>query len=237
MNENTGTEKALKKRHLPIWLLLILGLIAGSSIAYAILRNSVELMEWGLSFVPSHPINEQYAFSDIKDIDKTIEKLEKNNTTLTKKIDKFIPNEPYLVVNTVANSFKLMKAKSVLREGICSTGSYTLLKGGDQQEWIFKTPQGMHRVQGKKQKPVWSKPDWAFIEEGLPIPPKNSPDRFERGVLGDYGMAIGDGYMIHGTLYKRFLGLPVTHGCIRMGDDDLEAVYNSMEIGSKVFIF
>lgn len=237
MNEFTGADIPKKKRHLPVWLMLLLGLLIGVATAYAVLRNSVELIEWGLSFVPSHPINKQYAFVNIQDIDKTIQKLVKDNAALNMKIDKYTPKEPYLVVNTVSNSFKLMKAHNVIREGVCSTGSYTLLKGGDQQEWIFKTPQGMHRVQGKKKKPVWAKPDWAFIEEGLPIPPKGAPERFEKGVLGDYAMAIGDGYLIHGTLYKRFLGLPVTHGCVRMGDDDLEAVYNSMEIGSKVFIF
>jgi L,D-transpeptidase YbiS len=43
--------------------------------------------------------------------------------------------------------------------------------------------------------------------------------------------------MIHGTLYQRLLGLPVTHGCIRLGDDDLEAVYKILTPGSKVFIF
>jgi hypothetical protein len=237
MNENTGTETVLRRKYLPIWLLLPLGLIAGIFLAYLILLNSVALMEWGLSFVHSHPIYEQYAFNDTKDIDNTIQKLEKDNTNLSKKIDKFTPNEPYLVVNTVANSFALMKGKSAMREGICSTGSYTLLKGGNQQEWMFKTPQGMHKVQKKVKNPVWAKPDWAFVEEGLPIPPKGAPERFEPYVLGKYKMEIGDGYMIHGTIYKRFLGLPVTHGCVRMGDDDLEAVYSNLELGSKVFIF
>jgi lipoprotein-anchoring transpeptidase ErfK/SrfK len=43
--------------------------------------------------------------------------------------------------------------------------------------------------------------------------------------------------MIHGTLYKRFLGMPVTHGCIRIGDDDLEAIFNALPVGSKVYIY
>jgi len=120
---------------------------------------------------------------------------------------------------------------------MCSTGSYTLLKGRENQQWIFKTPKGMFRIQGKKENPVWKKPDWAFVEEGLPVPSENNPSRFEYGVLGDYALALGDGYLIHGTLYKRFLGLPVTHGCIRLNDEDLYAVYCTLEPGSKVFIF
>jgi L,D-transpeptidase ErfK/SrfK len=55
--------------------------------------------------------------------------------------------------------------------------------------------------------------------------------------LGDYALAIGDGYLIHGTIYKRFLGMPVTHGCVRLNDEDLEVIYNTLNIGSKVYIF
>ena len=56
-------------------------------------------------------------------------------------------------------------------------------------------------------------------------------------MLGDYKLDLVDGYMIHGTIYKRLMGMPVTHGCIRLYDEDLEAVYNTLSIGSKVYIF
>lgn len=97
--------------------------------------------------------------------------------------------------------------------------------------------QGKIQDPGKITSPVWRKPDWAFVEEGLPIPSATHPSRYEYGVLGDYALSIGDGYLIHGTLYKRFLGMPVTHGCIRLNDEDLEAIYNTLAVGSKVYIF
>jgi lipoprotein-anchoring transpeptidase ErfK/SrfK len=50
-------------------------------------------------------------------------------------------------------------------------------------------------------------------------------------------MSLGDGYLIHGTIYKRFIGMPVTHGCVRLGDEDLKAIFNTLSIGSKVYIF
>ena len=36
---------------------------------------------------------------------------------------------------------------------------------------------------------------------------------FEEGPLGKYGLYFGNGYLIHGTLFQRFLGQSVTHGC------------------------
>jgi len=159
-------------------------------------------------------------------------------TLLERKLTSYIPTQTYLVVNTVDNEFFLYRNRRLIREGYCSSGSYTLLRTKDgEKEWIFKTPRGRFTIQGKITHPVWRRPDWAFVEEGLPIPGPGDPSRYEYGVLGDYAMSIGDGYLIHGTLYKRQLGMPVTHGCIRLNDDDLEAVYSALSIGSKVYIY
>ena len=106
-------------------------------------------------------------------------------------------------------------------------------------DWRYEddgqTPRGEFEVQRKIVDPVWTKPDWAFIEDGEPIP-KEFSERFDPDVLGDYALAIGDGYLIHGSIYKRTLGQSVTHGCIRVGDADLEAVYKAAQLGTKVYI-
>lgn len=156
---------------------------------------------------------------------------------LQKKLDRLTPGGVYLIVNTSDNRFYLYKNKEQIRTGLCSTGSYIKLELNDEKNWIFETPKGVFSIKGKITSPVWRKPDWAFVEEGLPVPPANDPSRYEYGVLGDYALSLGGGYLIHGTLYKRFLGQPVTHGCIRMNDEDLEAVYQTLPIGAKVFIY
>jgi lipoprotein-anchoring transpeptidase ErfK/SrfK len=171
-------------------------------------------------------------------IQRQIRATENEITRLERRLASFIPTQTYLVVNTVDNRFSLYRNRKLMREGYCSSGSYTLLKTEDgEKEWIFKTPRGRFTIQGKITHPVWRKPDWAFVEEGLPVPSPSDPSRYEYGVLGDYAMSIGDGYLIHGTLYKRLLGMPVTHGCIRLNDDDLEAVFNALSVGSKVYIY
>jgi lipoprotein-anchoring transpeptidase ErfK/SrfK len=157
---------------------------------------------------------------------------------LSRKYNAYTSGQSYIVVNTTDNRFSLYKNKKLIREGFCSTGKLTMLKTekGDKV-WVFKTPKGKRWIHGKITNPAWTRPDWSFIEEGLPVPAKDDPSRYESGVLGDYAMSMGDGYLIHGTIYKRFLGMPVTHGCVRLNDEDLEVVYNTLSIGSKVFIF
>jgi L,D-transpeptidase ErfK/SrfK len=157
--------------------------------------------------------------------------------TINDKLNKMKPKSTYLVVNSTANQFYLYTDHELVKQEKCSTGSYILLKNGDLQQWMFKTPKGEFKILGKTRNPVWKKPDWAFIEEGLPVPSMNHSSRFEYGVLGDYSLSLGDGYLIHGTLYQRFIGLPVTHGCIRLNEENLELIYKNLKIGSKVYLF
>jgi hypothetical protein len=167
---------------------------------------------------------------------KQITQMSKDIQRMTTKYKAYTSGQSYIVINTIENKFLLYKNKKLIRNGFCSSGSYTKLQTGNKH-WVFKTPRGKYTVLGKKTNPVWKRPDWSFVEEGLPIPSANAEARFEYGVLGDYALSLGDGYMIHGTIYKRFLGMPVTHGCVRLNDEDLEAVYTTLNIGSKVYIF
>lgn len=227
----------MKKPDLTNLILVLLSFSLTIGLIYFYFIKSEALKEAAISFYnyPNSP--EALAEKDSVQLVKQIKATQQRIVGLQKKIENLWPYDPYLIINTTKNSFVLRTKKKIIREGICSTGSYILLDAGEGQQWIFKTPKGQLRILGKVVDPVWIKPDWAFIEESLPVPPINDPDRLEPGSLGDYALTLGDGYMIHGTLYQRFLGQPVTHGCVRLGDDDLKVVYKNMQIGSKVYIF
>ena len=156
---------------------------------------------------------------------------------LQNKCKQIESKKSYLVVNTSKNEVRLVKEGVTIRRSKCSTGSYILLKASGDREWLFRTPKGKFRVTVKLKDPWWYKPDWAYIEEGLPIPSIYSPKRYVPNVLGDYALGFGDGYLVHGTLYKRFLGLPVTHGCVRLDDDDMKFVFKTLTHGSKIYIY
>ncbi len=175
--------------------------------------------------------------ADQEKIDNALKTTTKEIAKIDKKLASKVPRSYYLVINSSSNEFVLYKGNTPLKKDKCSTGSYVLLKAGDQQQWMFKTPKGEFRIHGKTTSPVWKKPDWAFVEEGMPVPSANHHTRFEYGVLGDYALSLGQGYLIHGTLYQRFLGLPVTHGCIRLNDENLKLIYKSLSVGSKVYIY
>jgi L,D-transpeptidase YbiS len=164
--------------------------------------------------------------------------VEEGSKALEKKLAALAPKGLYIVVDTAANRLYLHESEKLVREAIVSCGSGNVLSDprGDKT-WLFDTPRGEYVIQTKITNPVWNKPDWAFVEEGKVPPPKNSPDRAESGVMGDYAMGIGKGYFLHGTMYTRMLGRNVTHGCVRIGDEDLKVLYETVPKGTKVYIY
>jgi hypothetical protein len=162
--------------------------------------------------------------------------MSKDIQRLSRKYNTYTTGQSYIVINTTDNKFSLYKNKVLVREGLCSSGANKILQT-EKRTYMFKTPKGKFSITGKRKHPYWHRSDWDFIEQGLPVPPKDDPSRWEEGVLGDYALDLIDGYMIHGTIYKRLMGMPVTHGCVRLGDEDLEVVFNTLNIGSKVYIF
>jgi len=221
---------------LKVFMVFIIAIALSIALSWPVVNNFSKIQEYALKFKPKAEIKATAARIGPANLKTYSESLDKDLAVIEKKMSVFLPKGPYLIINTSANNFRLMNEDKVLREGMCSTGSLTVLQS-DKKQWVFKTPRGMFKILNKVKDPVWKKPDWAFIEEGLPVPSANHPSRYEYGVLGDYSMILGDGYMIHGTLYKRFLGMPVTHGCVRMGDADLEEVFKTLPIGSKVYIY
>ncbi|MCI4445669.1 MAG: L,D-transpeptidase [Candidatus Aminicenantes bacterium] len=162
---------------------------------------------------------------------------EAQNVSWKQKIRALQPKGVYIMVDSAENKFYLKKDGETIREGLVSTGSGVILVDpSGKRSWVFDTPKGEFFVKTKIQNPYWVKPDWAFIEEGEPIP-KNPEDRVEGGVLGDYALGFGNGYFLHGTLYTRLLGRNVTHGCVRFADKDLEAIFKAAKIGTKIYIY
>ena len=156
---------------------------------------------------------------------------------LEQELDKQRPYGIYLTVDTVANRLQVRKGGEVLREAVCSAGTGGILEDPETgRRWVFDSPRGLRNVLEKRRDPVWTRPDWSYVEAGEDYPDRWT-DRRDANVLGDWALYLGDGYMIHGTLFQRYLGRNVTHGCIRLGDDDLEYVYRNTPVGASVLLF
>lgn len=155
---------------------------------------------------------------------------------LAEKFASAFTDDLYLAINSAANRLYLRRGQRLIHEAVISTGSSDTLKH-EKRKWVFETPRGEMTVWRKKKKPVWVKPDWAFLEKGDSVPGWDAPERRQEGVLGDYLLDLGGGVAIHGTPHEHLLGRSVTHGCIRVGSQDLRMIYDSVPVGTKVYIY
>lgn len=156
---------------------------------------------------------------------------------LERQVAALQPKDTYIVVDSAQNRLRLMRKGDVLREAVASAGTGAVLKDEKTgRTWVFETPRGVRTVLSRLRDPCWRRPDWDYVENGEPIPKKDA-DRIDCAALGDYALILGNGYMIHGTLYERSLGLSVTHGCVRLGAKDLEAIWKATRLGTKVYMY
>lgn len=71
----------------------------------------------------------------------------------------------------------------------------------------------------------------------LLIPPFGTNQRKFKGVLGTHRLVLGDGYALHGTDKPESIGRSVSHGCVRLRNADIAALYGMVEVGTPVYLY
>jgi L,D-transpeptidase ErfK/SrfK len=111
--------------------------------------------------------------------------------------------------------------------------------GVGRQDW--KTPLGKTGVARKVKDPSWHPPESIRKEHaanGDPLPLIVPPG--PHNPLGAYALhlALPGEYRIHGTDIDKIygIGMQITHGCVRMYPEDIEELYNSVKVGTPVYI-
>lgn len=107
-----------------------------------------------------------------------------------------------------------------------------------KMDWA--TPLGRWKIVDKRKNPTWSPPESVrkeHAERGDPLPAvvKAGPDN----PLGAYAMRLNispGAYLIHGTNNPIAVGMAITHGCIRMYPEDIEALFPRVPVGTPVWL-
>ena len=128
-----------------------------------------------------------------------------------------------------------------------SNGTHLVLKLSDRRVYIYQnrtlkvsypvaigkagweTPTGNYKVMDKQPNPVWEHP-WTgeVILEG----PKNPLGARWIAFWTDGKNSIG----FHGTPAEQLVGQAVSHGCVRMRNQDIVALYDQVKLGTPVSV-
>jgi hypothetical protein len=195
-----------------------------------------------------------------------------------------------VVISIADRKLWWMDGRDTLYKAPVAVGTGKMLQY-EGKTWNFSTPRGIRTVISKGTNPVWTPPDWHYVElardsaltlihlqrgrsaaladgsqlqvqgqrivhlradgtrEVIPpdeevifgdtlfVPPTGTVNRQVKGELGAYKLDMGNGYLIHGTPHKTTIGTAASHGCIRVGDKDLEHLYKNVPMGVPVYIY
>lgn len=96
-----------------------------------------------------------------------------------------------------------------------------------QEEW--ETPEGTFSIIQKSEYPIWQHP---ITGEIVPVGKDNPLGSRWIGFLSSPEGEIG----FHGTNEESLIGEAISHGCIRMLNEDIEDLYTYVEIGTTVLV-
>jgi lipoprotein-anchoring transpeptidase ErfK/SrfK len=89
-----------------------------------------------------------------------------------------------------------------------------------------------------KAQPLTASDGREIVADGkIVIPPYGTNQRKYMGVLGSFRLYLGDGYALHGTNVPSSIGQAVSHGCVRLRNEDIDHLYHAVEVGTPVFIY
>lgn len=102
----------------------------------------------------------------------------------------------------------------------------------------WDTPVTETLVTGKNKDPWWRVPESVrqeHLEQGRELPDMVRPGK--NNPLGRYAINLQlPGYLLHGTNKNFGIGTRVSHGCIRLRNEDIEALYEQLPEGTLVRI-
>ena len=145
---------------------------------------------------------------------------------------------------------KVVDNKKIVKTYIISSSSY----GEGSEEGSFKTPLGEHFIKKKigdgvelggrfegrvfygEIYPIYKK-DEVYVDDDVVQTRILWLSGLEEGKNKGKGVDSFERYIyIHGTPHRDNLGLAKSHGCIRMRDEDIVALFNQVDVGTLVFI-
>ncbi len=147
--------------------------------------------------------------------------------------------EPLIRISVREQRLDLMEGESVLASYPVSTSRFGL----GSEEGSMKTPLGRFRI-GEKIGDEF--PSGTIFRDRLPLGPAGPPPPTDDHILSrilwldgieEHNANTRDRFIyIHGTNHEDEIGQPASHGCIRMKNADLIALFERVPLGAEVVI-
>ena len=220
----------------PLWLNLLLLIIAGVTFAYAKHQRNVIHEKTAILFRVNEnsPSELNRIRNDLSQADLTKAELAKELDGRMKYMESLQGEEFYISIDTNRKKLQLRLGKQVAREADVQIGEAKTLTSRDGRTWTFVPLKGAFNVVGKEEGYAWPVSEWAYALRGEPVPENRTTIR---NWLGHYVIFLPNNYLIHSPPPPDSPLKGPKPGSFMVPEDDLAAIWPRITPQTRVYIF
>ena len=220
----------------PLWLNLLLLVIAAATFAYA--RHERDVIEAKTAILFKHNANSPAELNRIRD---ELSQADLTQAQLSREIDgrmqylKTLQSEEfYISIDTQRKKMQFRFGPAVVREADVQIGEAKTITSPTGKTWTFMPLKGAFSVTGAEEGYQWAVPEWVYALRNQPAPA-------ERAVvpngLGRYVIFLPNSYVIHSPPPPESPLQGPKPGSFMVPEADLAAIWPRITTQTRVYIF
>ncbi|HSP16082.1 MAG TPA: L,D-transpeptidase [Thermoanaerobaculia bacterium] len=219
----------------PLWLNLVLLIIAVATFAVAQHHRNVIRRETAVLFkpTPSNPAELNRIREELSEMDLTRDQLAKQLDARLAYLQSVQGEEFYISIDTAKQRMEFRLGKDVVRDCPVQIGESKTIKWR-AKTWTFVPVKGAFNVVGKEEDMPWTVPQWLYAMDGKQ-PPEERPT-IKNG-LGKYVVLLPDNYVIHSAPSADSPLQGPKPGSFMVPEADLAAIWPRISKQTRVYIF
>ena len=220
----------------PLWLNLLLLVIAAATFAYA--KHQRDVIDQKTSILFRHNANSPVELNRMRD---ELSQMDLTQAQLESEIDgrmQFLQGvqsaQFYISIDTKRNKLQFRLGPTVVREADVQIGAARKITSATGKTWTFLPLKGGFSVTGKEEGYAWSVPEWVYAMRAERAP-------VERAVvpngLGRYVIFLPNSYVIHSPPPPESPLQGPKPGSFMISEADLAALWPRITTETRVYIF
>jgi hypothetical protein len=220
----------------PLWLNLLLLVIAGATLVYA--KHQRNVIDGKMAILFRKNVNSPQELNRIRDelarMDLTKDQLAKELQGRMEYLQSLQGEDFYISIDTETKKLQFRIGKEVARETDVHIGEAKPITSREGKTWTFYPLKGGFNVAGKDSDYASAVPEWVYALRNEPLPVHRPT---VRNWLGHYVIFLPNNYVIHSPPPE---GSPLQGpkpGSFMIPQDDLEAIWPRITKETRVYIF
>jgi hypothetical protein len=220
----------------PLWLNLLLLIIAAATFAYANYHHRIVQEKFQAVF--RHSDNSPAELNRIRDelssMDVTKQQLAHELDGRMQYLDSLKGEQFYISIDTQRKKMQFRLGSEVVREADVQVGDAKTISSKSGKQWTFIPLKGGFNVTGKQIGMPWLVPEWVYAMRGEAAPAERPT--IANG-LGRYVITLPDNYVIHSAPPADSPLQGPKPGSFMVREEDLAAIWPRISTGTRVYIF